>query len=378
MGPAHGRGHQVEHRGGDQRGGRGVLGRASARSDRATAFDDTLGTCATSKTSPRRTASRCATHCNCHPRLRRQGRSLFDSRQDRRVPVQKAFAVPVLYYVQFMERTGCTNGRRCSPTRPSRRPGSARPRCGSSAGDDRRRSIDGFQQLLREKMAKDFPGMSCAFAPAPTAKTWRLPLRRLLRIAHGRPGRLGRRAGCDPRDLVEHLAVPHLRGAQLLRHRPPSVGMALLVTTTFPTRRPTASPSPPTPSIPSGLEPGFYVNVQYGGDAEVVHPPPGVTSDQLHPPLPTGAARRLPVPLEPIVTANGADSRATPRTGQGARRHPHALLACLRPRGRQPRLVRDGRRVQVRRRRHPGRAAVVIKQARPYPGRGQYPRLHRA
>ena len=31
----------------------------------------------------------------------------------------------------------------------------------------------------------------------------------------------------------------------------------------------------------SGLEPGFYVNVQFGGDAEVVHPPPGVTNDEF-------------------------------------------------------------------------------------------------
>jgi len=31
----------------------------------------------------------------------------------------------------------------------------------------------------------------------------------------------------------------------------------------------------------SGLDPAFYVNVQLGGDVEVVSPPPGVTSDQF-------------------------------------------------------------------------------------------------
>ncbi|HND13311.1 MAG TPA: hypothetical protein PLY80_22875, partial [Pseudomonadota bacterium] len=35
------------------------------------------------------------------------------------------------------------------------------------------------------------------------------------------------------------------------------------------------------PYDPSGLQPGFYINVQAGGDAEVVHPPAGVTSDQF-------------------------------------------------------------------------------------------------
>jgi hypothetical protein len=31
----------------------------------------------------------------------------------------------------------------------------------------------------------------------------------------------------------------------------------------------------------NGVDPAFYINVQYGGDAEVVHPPKGVTSDQI-------------------------------------------------------------------------------------------------
>jgi hypothetical protein len=31
----------------------------------------------------------------------------------------------------------------------------------------------------------------------------------------------------------------------------------------------------------TGMDPAFYVNVQYGGDAEVVHPPQGVDSDQF-------------------------------------------------------------------------------------------------
>ncbi|MBN2574698.1 MAG: hypothetical protein JXP73_09025 [Deltaproteobacteria bacterium] len=31
----------------------------------------------------------------------------------------------------------------------------------------------------------------------------------------------------------------------------------------------------------TGLDPAFYINVQHGGDAEVVHPPEGVTSDQI-------------------------------------------------------------------------------------------------
>jgi hypothetical protein len=33
--------------------------------------------------------------------------------------------------------------------------------------------------------------------------------------------------------------------------------------------------------VPSGLDPAFYVNVQFGGDVEVVAPPPGVTGDEF-------------------------------------------------------------------------------------------------
>ena len=35
------------------------------------------------------------------------------------------------------------------------------------------------------------------------------------------------------------------------------------------------------PFAPSGQDPAFFVNVQQGGDVEVVAPPPGVTSDQF-------------------------------------------------------------------------------------------------
>jgi hypothetical protein len=58
-----------------------------------------------------------------------------------------------------------------------------------------------------------------------------------------------------------------------------TVTMALLVHPSFPDEEAngvalTANPFDPT-------VPAFYVNVQFGGDYEVVHPPPGVTSDEL-------------------------------------------------------------------------------------------------
>jgi hypothetical protein len=57
------------------------------------------------------------------------------------------------------------------------------------------------------------------------------------------------------------------------------IGMALLVHHNFAAEE--ANGVAVTANIfdPSGLEPGFYMNVQWGGNAEVVAPPPGITSD---------------------------------------------------------------------------------------------------
>ena len=60
--------------------------------------------------------------------------------------------------------------------------------------------------------------------------------------------------------------------------------MALLVHHNFPDEAANGVAVTANPFDPSGLEPGFYVNVQQGGDAEVVAPPPGVTSDEFYDP----------------------------------------------------------------------------------------------
>ena len=60
-----------------------------------------------------------------------------------------------------------------------------------------------------------------------------------------------------------------------------TVGMALLVHANFPDEEANGVAVTNNPYDPSGLDPAFYINVQQGGDAEVVAPPPGVTSDQL-------------------------------------------------------------------------------------------------
>jgi hypothetical protein len=60
-----------------------------------------------------------------------------------------------------------------------------------------------------------------------------------------------------------------------------SVGMALLCHSNFPDEEANGVAVTNNPFDPSGFSPAFYINVQQGGDAEVVAPPPGVTSDQF-------------------------------------------------------------------------------------------------
>ncbi len=60
-----------------------------------------------------------------------------------------------------------------------------------------------------------------------------------------------------------------------------SVGMALLVHENFADEEANGVAVTSNPFDASYLDPAFYVNVQLGGDVEVVAPPPGVYSDQL-------------------------------------------------------------------------------------------------
>ena len=131
-----------------------------------------------------------------------------------------------------------------------------------------------------------------------------------------------------------------------------AVGMALLVHHNFAQEEANGVAVTANPFDPSGLVPGLYINVQYGGGAEVVDPPPGVTSDEFiyqftYPGQPIIFISHSNLVLDgTTVLTSGADLRAR----RGARPDSQALLAGVRAARREQRLVRDGRGVQVRRR----------------------------
>ena len=60
-----------------------------------------------------------------------------------------------------------------------------------------------------------------------------------------------------------------------------TVGMAILAHENFPSEAANGVAVTANPFDASGLDPAYYINVQLGGDVEVVSPPPGVSSDQF-------------------------------------------------------------------------------------------------
>ena len=60
-----------------------------------------------------------------------------------------------------------------------------------------------------------------------------------------------------------------------------TVGMGLLVHPNYPDEEANGVAVTANPFVSGALDSAFYINVQKGGDVEVVAPPPGITSDQL-------------------------------------------------------------------------------------------------
>jgi hypothetical protein len=69
------------------------------------------------------------------------------------------------------------------------------------------------------------------------------------------------------------------RSFRSIEHK--SVGMAVLVHAAYPEEEANGVASTSNPFDREGIEPGFYVNVQAGGDEEVVAPSAGVTTDEF-------------------------------------------------------------------------------------------------
>jgi hypothetical protein len=201
------------------------------------------------------------------------------------VPVKKAFGVPVYYYDQFMRENGFYDRIDALLADPSFMTDAT---VRAAKLDEVRMAMlaapvnADFQATLMAKLAADFPGKKMRFRTSTNSED-----------LDGFPC-----AGCyeshtgDPAKWTSVLDAIRESYASIFLFRTfeersyygidhKSVGMALLVHQNFADEEANGVAITANPFDDSGLDPAFYVNVQAGGSAEVVHPPPGVTSDQF-------------------------------------------------------------------------------------------------
>lgn len=293
------------------------------------------------------------------------------------VPVRKAFAIPVYYYDQFMSDNGLFD--RIDALLVDEKFANDPAFRESELAALRQAMLEApvdeeLQSLLKAKIAEDYPSAPVRFRTSTNSED-----------LEGFPC-----AGCyesqtgDPTDWDDVLDA--VRGAWssiwLFRtfeersyygidHH--SVGMALLVHHNFPDEEANGVAVTANPFDASGLEPAFYVNVQWGGKAEVVHPPPGVTSDQFlyffsNPNQPVSYISHSNL-VEPGQTV--LDARQTYDLGVALAAIHERFSAAYGPKsGNQGFYAMDVEFKFDDADSADGRPQLLVKQARPYPGRG--------
>jgi hypothetical protein len=201
------------------------------------------------------------------------------------VPMPKAFAIPVFYYDQFMRDHGFYDEIDALIADPefSSDPSVRSQRLADLRAEMMVADLDAdFQAALKLKLEIDYPGLKMRFRTSTNSED-----------LDGFPC-----AGCyeshtgDPSDWPSVLDAIRETYASAWLFRTfeersyygvahDSVGMALLVHHNFSDEEANGVAVTNNPYDPTGLNPAFYVNVQQGGDVEVVAPPPGVSSDQF-------------------------------------------------------------------------------------------------
>jgi pyruvate, water dikinase len=291
------------------------------------------------------------------------------------LPVRPGFAIPVYYYDQFMRDNGFFDRMlelledqafKDSPEKRDSELQRLRDDMGEAPVDQ------ALQDLLKAKLEADFPGQTMRFRTSTNSED-----------LDGFPC-----AGCyeshtgDPADWTDVLNAIRDTWASIWLFRTfeersyygidhMSVGMALLVHHNFPEEEANGVALTANPYDESGLEPGFYINVQWGGEAEVVHPPPGVSSDELlyfydsqNQPITFLSHSNLVPPGETVLS-----NRQTYELGMALSKIHSRFMSAYQPPGGGWYAMDVEFKFDDED--NPGQPAkLYIKQARPHPGRG--------
>jgi hypothetical protein len=294
------------------------------------------------------------------------------------IPYPKAVVVPIAHYEQFMQQHGFHDRVEALLADPAfRDDGAARARELARLRDDMEAApVDpAFLETLRARLTADFPGVRLKFRSSTNCED-----------LDGFTGAgLYESAAADPRDpdkpyedalrtvwaSVWRLRAFEERAYRSISHR--EVGMAVLIHRAFPDEDAQGVAITANIFDPLGVEPGQYVNVQRG-DVSVVLPPPGVTSDAFvyHAELPGQpivylSHSSLVPPGETVLTRAEVETLSTALTAI------HRFFEPLYGPNTPERFY--GMDIEFKfdtEGNRPGAPSeLVIKQARPYPGRGR-------
>jgi hypothetical protein len=201
------------------------------------------------------------------------------------VPLKKAFGIPCYYYYAFMRDNGLFDKLDAMQADPQftadmdvrdRALASLRAAMLAAPLDP------GFESLLAAKLATDYPGLKIRFRTSTNSEDLEgFPCAGCYESHTGDPSNWD-----SVRDAIR-LAYASTWLFRTFEERTyygvdhKTVTMALLVHEFFADEEANGVAITANIFDSSGLDPAFYINVQEGGDAEVVHPPKGVQSDQI-------------------------------------------------------------------------------------------------
>lgn len=209
---------------------------------------------------------------------------------DPKVPSKKAFAIPLRYYVEFMEQHGFFDrvAKLQADASFVNDPAVRDEKLATLRDDIEAASLDpAFEALVAAKLAADYPGRSIRFRTSTNAEDLGgFPCAGCYDSHTGDPAEYAGDQLAAARDAIRKtwatvwkLRTYEEREYHSIDHT--SVAMALLVHTNFPNEEANGVAITANPYDPTGSLAGFYVNVQKGGDVEVVAPPPGITSESF-------------------------------------------------------------------------------------------------
>jgi pyruvate,water dikinase len=218
--------------------------------------------------------------------------SVFATDTGGKVPHKPAFAIPLYFYHQFMTENKIFSQIKTLQENPNFE---TDDKLRDDALTDIRDQIlvgtfsDEFQTALKAKLDKDYPGGAMRFRSSTNAEDLDgFPCAGCYDSHTGDPAEFGgdQMAACLQAIRKTWATVWNKRTydeRQIHRMNHEGVAMGLLVHTYFPDEEANGVAITNNIFDSTGNAPGFYVNVQYGGLFEVVHPPAGITSDSYHP-----------------------------------------------------------------------------------------------